>query len=241
MTVKGKILVVDDHIALAENLAEVLEGAGYEATVADSAEAALVRLETGDIGALITDFKLPGRNGAELITELRRRGSHIPAVVMSAFTDDSTLDQARLAGALDVLAKPLDFSRFFAVVEEMGNEEIVILVVDDNRQLAENLAEILERRGHLTRIGGSVTEALAAVPRPRAAIVDFVLPDGTGLEVAERLRARDPRVQLLFVSGHAERLREQLQGPLASLTSLEKPVNLDRLLEWVVKAVDRRG
>jgi hypothetical protein len=48
-------------------------------------------------------------------------------------------------------------------------------------------------------------------------------------------------VQLLFVSGHAERLRQQLQGPLAAITSLEKPLNLDRLLEWVVKAVDRRG
>jgi DNA-binding NtrC family response regulator len=241
MTVSGKILVVDDHIALAENLAEVLESAGYQAAVADSAEAALVRLEAGDIGALITDFKLPGRNGAELITEMRRRGSHIPAVVMSAFTDDGTLEQARSAGALEVLAKPLDFPQFFAVVEVMGNEESVILVVDDNRQLAENLAEILEQQGHLTRIVGSVSEALASVPRPRAAIVDFVLPDGTGLEVAERLRARDPRVQLLFVSGHAERLRQQLQGPLAAITSLEKPLNLDRLLEWVVKAVDRRG
>lgn len=241
MTVNGKILVVDDHIALAENLAEVLESTGYEAAVADSAEAALVRLEEGDIAALITDFKLPGLNGAELITELRRRGSHIPAVVMSAFTDDATLDQARLAGALEVLAKPLAFPQFFAVVEEMGNEESVILVVDDNRQLAENLAEVLQQRGHRTRIGGSVTEALAAVPRPRAAIVDFVLPDGTGLDVAERLRARDPRVQLLFVSGHADRLRQRLQGSLAAVTSLEKPVNLDRLLEWVVKAVDRRG
>jgi DNA-binding NtrC family response regulator len=241
MTVHGKILVVDDHVALAENLAEILESAGYDAAVADSAEAALVRLESGDIGAVITDFKLPGRNGAELITELRRRGSHIPAVVMSAFTDDATLHRARVAGALEVLAKPLDFRKFFAVVEEMGNEDSVILVVDDNRPLAENLAEILQRQGHVTRIGGSVSEALAAVPRPRAAIVDFVLPDGTGLEVAEQLRARDPRVQVLFVSGYSDRLRQRLQGPLAAVTSLEKPVNLDRLLEWVVKAVERGG
>jgi DNA-binding NtrC family response regulator len=176
-----------------------------------------------------------------LISELRRRGSHTPAVVMSAFTDDATLDRARGAGALDVLAKPLDLQRFFAVVEEMGNEESVVLVVDDNRQLAENLAEALQGRGHLTRIGGSVSEVLASVPRPRAAIVDFVLPDGTGLDVAERLRARDPRVQLLFVSGYSDRLRERLRGPLSAVTSLEKPVNLDRLVEWVVKAVDRRG
>ena len=79
VSLAGKILIVDDHIDLAENLAEILENAGYETVVADSAEAALDRLERKDIGALITDYRLPGRNGAELIAELRRRGDRIPA------------------------------------------------------------------------------------------------------------------------------------------------------------------
>ncbi len=188
MSLAGKILIVDDHIDLAENLAEILENAGYQTVIADSAEAALDRLERKDVAALITDYRLPGRNGAELIAELRRRGDRIPALVMSAFTDDATIELASRAGALEVMAKPVDLARMLHLVKGLGDDESVVLVVEDNHALAENLAEALATAGLQTRITGSVAAALAARPRPRAAIVDFVLPDGTGVELA-----RDPQ------------------------------------------------
>jgi len=95
----GRVLVVDDQIELAENLAEVLQGRGFETDVATSAEAGLERIGQGGVTALITDFELPGRNGAELIEAIRRQGSRIPAMVMSAYTDDRTMDRAQVAGA----------------------------------------------------------------------------------------------------------------------------------------------
>jgi DNA-binding NtrC family response regulator len=241
MTLPGKILIVDDHIDLAENVAEILEGAGYDTVVADSAEAALVRLEQQDVAALITDYRLPGRSGAELIGELRRRGLRIPAVVMSAFTDERTIEQARRAGALEVLAKPLNLEKLFAVVKAMDAEETVVLVVEDNHELAENLADILATRGFQARITGSVAQALSVAPRPRAAIVDYALPDGTGVDVAERLTARDPGVKLLFVSGHGDELEKHLRGHLATTERLDKPLQIERLLEWLNRAVGHAG
>jgi DNA-binding NtrC family response regulator len=241
VSLAGKILIVDDHIDLAENLAEILENAGYETVIADSAEAALDRLERKDVAALITDYRLPGRNGAELIGELRRRGDRIPALVMSAFTDDATIDLASRAGALEVMAKPVDLARLLRLVEGLGEDESVVLVVEDNHALAENLAEALATAGLQTRITGSVAAALAARPRPRAAIVDFVLPDGTGVELARTLKARDPGIKLLFVSGHALELERSLSGSLAEEARLEKPLRLEHLLEWVTKAVGHGG
>jgi two-component system, response regulator PdtaR len=237
VTLAGKILIVDDHVDLADNLAEILENAGYQAVVADSAEAALDRLERDDVAAVITDYRLPGLNGAELIIELRRRGLTMPAVVMSAFTDDRTIDTASRAGALEVLPKPLDLPHLFQVVKALGQDESIVLVVEDNRELAENLAEVLTGQGFQTCVTGSVAAALAARPPPGAAIVDFALPDGTGIDVAERLKARDPGVKLLFVSGHGPELEQRLSGQLAQEDRLEKPVPLARLLEWVNKAV----
>jgi DNA-binding NtrC family response regulator len=241
VSLAGKILIVDDHIDLAENLAEILENAGYETVVADSAEAALDRLDRKDIGALITDYRLPGRNGAELIAEVRRRGERIPAVVISAFTDDATIDLASRAGAMEVMAKPVDLPRLLGLVKGLGDDESVVLVVEDNHALAENLAEALATAGLQARITGSVAAALAARPRPRAAIVDFRLPDGTGVELAEALKARDPGIKLLFVSGHAHELERSLTGSLAAEARLEKPLQLERLLEWVTKAVGHGG
>lgn len=118
---RGRILVIDDHIDLAENLAEILGAMGIDAVTAASAEAGLAVIEAGGIRAVITDYRLPGRSGAQLIAELRQRGSRIPAVVMSAYSDDETIRLARSAGALDVLAKPVDLDRLMATVQSLGH------------------------------------------------------------------------------------------------------------------------
>jgi CheY-like chemotaxis protein len=77
-----------------------------------------------------------------------------------------------------------------------------VLVVDDHTHLAENLAEILEGIGYQVEVAGSAEAALARVERG-VAILDYRLPDGDGIEVAE----------------------------LTSATSLEKPIDIPRLLE----------
>ena len=112
---RGWILVVDDHVPMAENIAEMLEIAGYRASIAQSAEEALTLL-TEKIGALITDFRMTAWNGAQLIAEIRRRGSRIPAVVMTAYSDDETHDACTKAGALAVIPKPVEIGRLLALV-----------------------------------------------------------------------------------------------------------------------------
>lgn len=234
---QGTVLVVDDHIHLAENLAEILQDVGYEVDVADSAEAALERIDKGGVVALITDYRLPGLTGAALIETLRARGWNLPAVVMSAFTDDETIATSRSAGAYDVLAKPIEVQRLLSLVERMGGDDRLVLLAEDNGELAENLAEILRSRGHLVQVTSRASEAVARTPPPGVAILDYHLPDGSGIEVAERLTARNPGVRVLFISGHTDELRRQLHGRLADAPSLEKPIDIARLLEWVNAAV----
>jgi DNA-binding NtrC family response regulator len=237
MSFVGKILVVDDHIDLAENIAEVLSGGGYEVITAHSAEEALTWLDRGEVAALVTDYRLPGRNGVELIQEVRRRGNDIPALVMSAFADDDTIEASRVAGATEVLAKPVPLDRLLSLMDTLGSDRTLVLVVDDNRELAENLAEALRGEGHRVEVTVSVAEALAARPRLEAAIVDILLPDGTGLELAQRLTARDPGLPVLFISGHTQALRNGLTGGLAKAECFDKPVEVGRLLAWVAAAV----
>jgi DNA-binding response OmpR family regulator len=237
MKLAGKILVVDDHRDLAENLAEILEGAGFEAIVAESAEAALACLEHETVVGLVTDYRLPGRSGAELIKELRRRGNRVPAIVMSAFTDDDTIATARTAGASDVLPKPVELARLFSFVSDLSVNEGWVLVVEDDSSLAENLAEAIAAKGHRVEVrdGLGGTEGLATAPA--AAIVDFRLRDGTGIEIADRLTARNPGTRILFVTGFVEALERGLPARLRAVERLEKPVELGRLLDWVGAAL----
>ena len=116
----GRVLVVDDHVALAENIAEILEGAGYATAVAETAEQALQRIARGDICLLITDYRLPDANGIELISEIVRSVGAIPAIVVSGFMDDDMVEAARNAGACAVLAKPVVLDRLMMLVRSHG-------------------------------------------------------------------------------------------------------------------------
>lgn len=237
--IAGKVLVVDDHLDLAENLAEILEGVGYQAVVAGSAEEALERVAGGDIAALVTDFRLPGRNGVELIAELNRRGQRLPAVVISAFTDEKAVEEARRAGAADVLVKPVPLERLMTVVAGFGATDDLVLIVDDNHELAQNLAEAMEGRGHRTAVCGSLAEARALAATPLVAILDYRLPDGTGVEVAKDLLRRSNQVRILFMSGYGPVLDSELGGAVGGTApaQLDKPVDVERLLAWVAEAI----
>src|SRR5919201_1415379 len=96
---RGRVLIVDDNVGLAENIAEILESEGHATEVAASAEEALNRGLTARVSVLITDFRLPGMNGAELVRHLRRQWQNLHAVVISAHSDDETIGEAREAGA----------------------------------------------------------------------------------------------------------------------------------------------
>ena len=117
-----KILVVDDNVSLAENVAEILTEAGHHADVAPSAEEALRRIEAGayPMDALLTDYRLPGASGTQLIWSVRRLGYTAPALMMTGYRDDKIAAAAIEARASDVLSKPVDIGRLLAWVETLG-------------------------------------------------------------------------------------------------------------------------
>lgn len=104
-----RVLVVDDNQALAENMAELLSAGGHTADVAFTAEEALSKALESDVDVVMTDFRLPGMNGAELVVCLRRARKGFYAVVVSAHNDESTITAASEAGAA-FLSKPLNLA-----------------------------------------------------------------------------------------------------------------------------------
>ena len=234
----GRVLVVDDQVEFAENIAEILQGLGFETDIAASAEAGLERIQQGGITALITDFKLPDRNGADLIEEIRRLGNRIPALVMSAYTDDGTLDRAQAAGAWMFMPKPVPLSVLMEAFESLAQRPAAALLVDDESALTENLAEAMASAGLDVIVSRTATEALSQHRRLDAAVVDYRLPDGSGIELARRLRARDPSIRILFISGCIDELREKLPTELSKAETMGKPISTARVISWVGLAVN---
>jgi CheY-like chemotaxis protein len=247
MTSPSRILIVEDDGDLAENLAEIVEGLGHEVEVASSAERALELVRSKPFHGIITDFRLPGKTGIELIRELRASGIAVPIVVVSAFMDFRMTEGAEEAGALDVVAKPVDMDRLLGLLTEFTKPGGDVLIVDDNVSLAENIAEGLRERGLEPLIGDSGAAALAQRKLPRVAVLDVRLPDRSGIDLAQRLAARDPRIRILFMTGYEEDLRDRLASFVDVLPLLDreqpyvtKPFDLGALLERLLRAAERR-
>jgi CheY-like chemotaxis protein len=104
-----RVLIVDDNVGLAENIAEVLEMEGHETKVANTAAEGLSKATSWNQDIVITDYRLPDFSGAELVRRLKQLGLMVQAVVISAYTDDTTVEDARAAGAAFV-PKPVDLT-----------------------------------------------------------------------------------------------------------------------------------
>jgi DNA-binding NtrC family response regulator len=110
------VLVVDDNLALAENLAEILALGGFRTMLADCAETAHLRVGEGGIAAVISDVRLPGRSGIDLVDAIRKDHADVKVILMSAFSDAEAVAGAHRAGA-EILSKPVEIKRLLALLE----------------------------------------------------------------------------------------------------------------------------
>jgi DNA-binding response OmpR family regulator len=137
------------------------------------------------------------------------------------------------------LPKPVPLPTLIGAFESLAQRPAATLVVDDENQLAENLAEALTAAGHEVVVSHTVEQALAHNRRLQTAVLDYRLPDGTGLDVARELRARDPSIQILFISGYAGDLERRAGEDLAGTETLEKPVETGKVVSWVQMALEK--
>ena len=101
-----RILVVDDEATIRMSLVEALQAEGYEVDHAEAGEEALARCHGGAHDLLISDLRLPGISGLEVLEALRNQGSKLPVILMTAYGDvDSAVTAMRL-GAYDYINKP---------------------------------------------------------------------------------------------------------------------------------------
>jgi DNA-binding NtrC family response regulator len=118
-----------------------------------------------------------------------------------------------------------------------------ILVVDDEKTIADGLRLTLESEGYGVRTAGSVREAMGAMVQSElhAAIVDLMLPDGDGLQLTRELKRRDPILEVIVITayGSVRKAMEATKGA-GAFHVLEKPFDPDELLGLIENALEHR-
>ena len=197
------LLIVDDEEAITWSLRKAFERAGYDVSVAASAEAAFDLAEKRPFAAVILDVRLPGMDGIAALGKLRRLTHESPIIIVTAHGNLSTAVKALEGGAFEYLPKPFDLSQALdavarAVQTRPGPEFKALEATDADDIVGRSMAM------------QAVFKRIALVA-PHDACVLITGESGTGKElVARALHKHSPRRDKPFLPVHVASLNPNL-------------------------------
>jgi two-component system, NtrC family, nitrogen regulation response regulator GlnG len=187
------VWLVDDDASIRWVLERALRQGGMAPTAFDHADSALAALKRERPDVLITDIRMPGRSGLELLTEIRDSQPELPVIVMTAHSDLDSAVAAYQGGAFEYLPKPFDIDQAVDLVRRAANQrtrgdEVTI----DSRRIPEMLGQ-----------APAMQEVFRAIGRlSRSSMTVLITGEsGTGKElVARALHRHSPRAAKAFIA-----------------------------------------
>src|SRR5881394_1006731 len=128
MSTAAKILLIEDDVGISETLRQVLIEEGHEVAVEKRGDDGLARADSDSFNVVITDLRLPGLNGLELVRQLHAARPRLPIILITAFGTTQTAIEATKFGAYDYLLKPFNMPDMIALVRKAA---------DSNRLMSE--------------------------------------------------------------------------------------------------------
>jgi len=136
-----RILIVEDEAPMCEMLTSFFVDKKYSVGTANDGEQAIARLEEQDYSLVITDIKLPGMSGLELLARIRVDWPDVGVIIMTAFSSISSAVEAMKLGAEDYIGKPFQLDELAITVEKALERRSL------RREVRELRAEVAEVRG----------------------------------------------------------------------------------------------
>ncbi len=199
------ILIVDDDRNTREGLERALKSS-YTVHLAQDARTALAFLENNRIDLILSDVRMPGLNGLELLTEVHTKYPEIPFVLLTAYGSVETAVAAMKAGAYDFLTKPVNLDHLDLLIERALSARALKEETNELKSRNKALQQQLDKKFGMENIIGSSTamqpvfETIQAAA-PTAATVLITGPSGTGKElVAHAIHTLSRRAKAPFVA-----------------------------------------
>ena len=203
------ILIVEDEAKMRRLLELNLGDDGFKTVSAGNAETGLKLLAAEPVDLVLTDLKLPGMSGLELLQAAKQNNPALPVVVMTAFGSVETAVEAMKAGASDYVLKPFSLAEIRMVVHK---ELDVSRLREENRSLREALGQ---KYSHPNIIAGSpkMQEVLATVERvaPTNSTVLLGGESGVGKDlIARAIHEKSRRAAGPFIKINSTAIPENL-------------------------------
>jgi DNA-binding NtrC family response regulator len=165
---KRNILIVEDEVRM-RRILEVNLRERYNVLLASNADEALNMVKANDVNLIITDMKIPGKDGISLLHDVKGFAPHIPVILITAYGTIESAVQAMKEGAYDYILKPLKMGEIEMVVEKALSHAMLI---DENRSLREelkatygfdNILSVNSKMLHILELVGQIADSKATV------------------------------------------------------------------------------
>jgi two-component system nitrogen regulation response regulator GlnG len=189
----SSVWVVDDDQSIRWVLEKALTREGFEVRLFATARECLVALDAGRPAALLSDIRMPGESGIELLQAAKRRYPDLPIVIMTAFSDLESAVSAFQGGAFEYLPKPFDLSKAVDLLRRAVQESSV------------EASELIAAEPAVDMLGQApaMQEVFRAIGRLSQSTVTVLITgeSGTGKElVARALHKHSPRAERIFIA-----------------------------------------
>jgi two-component system response regulator HydG len=231
---KTNVLVVDDLRSIRLTLSGILEDEGYNVVMAENGYQAIEAAKQTPFDLVFMDIKMPGINGVQTFRELKKVNPQASVIMMTAYSVEDLVKEALEEGAYAVVYKPFDIEKIVSIIES-ALQKTLILIVDSSFTDRETLKAILEDKGYSVAAASTGSEALAKVREKRFDIIflDVKLPDIDGVDFFEQVKAIDPEVAVIMMTGYSETELMQRVISQGAYTCIYKPFNVDRVISLV--------
>jgi DNA-binding NtrC family response regulator len=194
-----RLLIVDDEALLREDLAFFLEDQGHRVIQAEDGTTALKRLHEFEVDLVLSDLRMPGMGGLELLEAIQTDFPGLPVMILTAYASVETAIEALRRGAADYLLKPLEFEELKIRIERL---EKLLAVQRENHLLKRQIharegdKSIIARSSHMKDVLCTIDQVA-----PTDGTVLVLGPSGTGKEIVARaLHDRSRRSKGRFVA-----------------------------------------
>jgi CheY-like chemotaxis protein len=253
-----KILVVDDDVETRAKFYEILSTLGYAVTCVPTGKEALLRFTEERPALVILDRDMPAPGGLETARKIREFDKDIKIIILS---EEDTAQEEKSVKKLNIQAIiKKDFSNPAMVQkirlalekkEPSGPEEsllekskgsILTLVIDDNREIRDVLADFLTRRGYKTLVASSGEEALMKIKieKPQIALLDIRMPGLDGLTTLKGIKNFDDSIKVIMLTSAQDEYIMEEAKRLGASNYVIKPCDLNKLDELITSVLFQR-
>ena len=127
---RQRILIVDDDVDTLANLSDILSDQGFDTVTAADGDRALAVVnqtcegQSAPIDLCLLDFKMPRKDGAQVVGEIRQQLPDLPTIMITAYAGDDGAQRAHQAGTYRVMRKPVDIPTLLSTIEKALSPEL---------------------------------------------------------------------------------------------------------------------